>query len=211
MTIHHPLIPGALLFFCACAPPEEAAQGGAPNGLITGVILNVAPLGGGQTLRFGWSDPGDGGDPILDDIVLQDASDEDPHAPASYQLSVEVWDEQAEPAADVTPDVLNLAEQHQLFITGSAIDGPATAARADAILAHEYADSDRNGLPLGLDHRVTTQALGSGEFTVTVRYLPLKRGEPQKVAGLAEAVAVGGFNAIPGRNDAQVTFNVRVE
>ncbi|MFT5684716.1 MAG: hypothetical protein ACI8RZ_005660, partial [Myxococcota bacterium] len=70
---------------------------------------------------------------------------------------------------------------------------------------------DDGGLPVGLENTITTLAVGSGELTVTLRHLPLESDQAVKVDGLAEDVADGGFGAIGGENDVQVTFNIEVE
>jgi hypothetical protein len=79
------------------------------------------------------------------------------------------------------------------------------------VIAHNYADSDSGGLPLGLSNTVDTLAWGSGELIVTLRHMPSEDGEPIKVVDLAEDVADNGFDAIGGETDLQVTFDIEVE
>ena len=124
---------------------------------------------------------------------------------------MEIWNELEDPAEDVTPDILELAEEHQIFFTGSAVDGPATGPNPDAILTHSYTDSDANGLPLGLENTIVTRNTGTGELTVTLRHLPPENGEPTKTDGMAQDVATAGFSNIPGDIDIQVTFPIEVE
>ena len=98
-----------------------------------------------------------------------------------------------------------------MFLTGSGVEGPATGTNASAVVAHEYADSDADGLPIGLDNTIATLGIGAGELTLTLRHLPEENGEPVKVDGMADDVAANGFGAIGGDNDVQVTFNIDVQ
>ena len=111
----------------------------------------------------------------------------------------------------MTPDIAYLDTEHQFFLTGSAVDGPATVAASSAVLDHAYADQDGNGLPVGLTNTITTLGLGSGELTVTLRHLPPEDGKAVKVVDMADEVATSGFGAIGGDNDIHVTFDVTVE
>ena len=45
----------------------------------------------------------------------------------------------------------------------------------------------------------------------TLRHMPPENDSPVKVEGLAEDVAEGGFEAIGGANDIQVTYSLTVE
>lgn len=180
------------------------------HGVATTLVLNFTPEGGGDTLSFTFQDPDSVSDAELDDIVLPDAGEGAEHEAAAYTLDIEVWNELEDPAEDLTPELAELGQEHQLFFTGSAVDGPATT-NDGAILAHDYADSDADGLPIGLSNTITTQDFGTGELTVTLRHLPNENREPTKLEGLADDVASGGFGSIGGDNDIQVTFDVDVE
>ena len=122
-----------------------------------------------------------------------------------------VANELEDPFEDITPEVEDEGDEHQLFFTGSAVEGPATATNADAIIAHTYADEDLDGLPLGLSNTISTLSIGSGELIVTLRHLPIEDGNPVKTEGMAEDVAEGGFGSIAGESDAQVSFNIEIE
>ncbi len=208
------LAPIALLFTGACSDVEDHDHNhvhGHNHGLITTLILNFTPSGGGETLSFQWSDPENDGDPIVDDILLPDASSHDHHDAQEYALDIEVWNDLEDPAEDVTPEVAAEDRTHQFFFTGSAVEGPATGDNPNAILRHAYADTDADGLPLGMENTFTTLAWGSGELVVTLRHLPLENDAPTKVEGLAETVASDGFAAIGGDNGVQITFDVEVQ
>jgi len=189
-----------LLALAACTDatnPDDLDEGE----VITTVRLSFTPQGGGDALTFEWSDPEADGDPVIDPITLSDAVD--------YDLSVAFLDEMQDPAEDITEEIGDEAEEHQVFFTGTAVAGPASAS-ASAVVTHAYADEDANGLPVGLVDTIATDAAGSGTLTVTLRHLPPESGTAVKVAGLAEQVATDGFGALPGDTDAQVEFALEV-
>lgn len=179
--------------------------------LKSGLVLTFTPQGRGDTVSVGWS-PSDGNeDTIAGDILLPDASNHNHHDTKSYTLDIAFWNDEVDPAEETTSEIADLAEEYQIFFTGSAVEGPATGTNRGAIIEHAYDDSDADGLPLGLSNSITTLDWGAGELTVTLRHLPLEDGEPTKTDGLAEDVASGGFSAISGESDIQVTFNIEVE
>jgi len=216
MRKHNRLFALALLFTTACSDVEnhdhdhDHHDHDHNHGLPTQLVLHFTPVGGGDTLTFAWSDPMNDGNPVIDDIVLPNATDHDHHHAQEYLVELEVWNQLEDPAEEVTPEILELSEEHQFFFTGSAVEGPATLANDDAVILHAYEDSDKNGLPLGHESSITTLGFGTGELTVTLRHLPTENGEPTKVEGLEADVAEGGFAAIGGDNDIQATFKLTV-
>ena len=168
--------------------------------VITTLVLNfTSDMGDGVSAS--WSHAS--GEVVIEDIVLMDAND--------YTLSVSFLNELEDPIEDVTPEIADEDDEHQVFFTGSAVDGPATEANADAVLEHAYADEDVNGLPIGLDNDIITLGTGSGELTVTLRHMPLENGTAIKTEGTAADVASDGFAAIGGDNDVQVTLPITVQ
>ena len=116
-----------------------------------------------------------------------------------------------ERAEDITSEIADEADEHQVFFTGSAVEGPATGTNDEAVVSHAYLDADDQGLPIGLDNEIVSLVAGSGELIVTLRHMPEESGSPVKVEGAAEDVAEGGFSSIGGANDASVTFSITVE
>lgn len=199
------LLLSVLVMTAACSDVKEHDHDhDHSHGLLTTVVLSFTPAAGGDALSFAWSDPENDGDPVVDAVVL-------PSSDQPYALDVELFNDLEDPVEDVTPEIAGEGETHQLFFTGSAVQGPATGDNPDAVLAHAYGDEDADGLPLGLENEITTLAAGGGELIVTLRHLPPEDGNPTKVASLAEDVAAGGFAAIGGDSDAQITFDVTVE
>lgn len=177
--------------------PEDTNEGE----LITTVELTFTPVAGGDDITATWADAGGDGNPEIDAITLVEGE--------AYDLGIRFLDELSDPAEDITAEVADEAEEHQVFITGDAVDSPATD-NTDAPITVVYADTDANGLPIGLEHAVTASTAGTGELTVTLRHLPAEGDTPVKVDGLAEDVASGGFASIAGDTDAQVTFDLTV-
>lgn len=180
-----------LVLLGACGDP--GGGGGNESEVITTVELSFQPAGGGAAIVAKVEDlDGDGGDPpTAQPIAL---------AAGSYATTVRFANALEEPAEEITDEVRDESDQHQIFFTGSAVasGGPLQIA---------YADMDANGLPIGLATTVTAVA-GSGELVVTLRHLPPINDTAVKTADLAERVRSGGFASIGGSSDADVTFPV---
>jgi hypothetical protein len=194
----------------SCADVGTAEEGN-PEEQITTVTLSFAPDGGGSSVVAAFRDPdGDGGTSgTAEPITLAAAT--------TYALTIAFANELVDPLEDITSEVEEESEEHQVFIYGDAVSGPATS-NASALLTHAYADveSDYAGnavgddLPVGLAHTITTMDAGSDVvLSVMLRHLPELNGQPQKVAGLAERFA--GGESIAGDVDADVDFDVTVE
>lgn len=186
----------------ACTDTENPQEIN-PNEVITTVVLSFTPQAGGDLLEFRWADPENDGSPEIDDIVLMDSDD--------YDVTVSFLNELEDPAEDITEEVEAETDEHQVFFTGTAVAGPATADNPGAVVTHAYADTDENGFVVGLHNVVVTDATGTGTFTVTLRHLPPENNIAVKTASLAEDVAASGFDAIPGDTDAQVSFELIVQ
>ncbi len=158
-----------------------------PQEVITAVELSFTDAMGTTVAR--WSDPEGDGDPDVDAVTLGLASVAD--------VAVTFWDGDTE----ITPEILEEAADHQVFVTGSAAAGTTTWMSTD---------EDANGLPLGLSWTAEALASGSGDLTVTLRHLPPEGGEAVKVAGLQEVASTEGLDALPGDSDASVTFPLTV-
>ena len=184
-----PLAAAALV---ACSDVEEDDDHGHDHdhnhGLITRVDLTFTSANDEVTAT--WAEGHDGED-------------------ESYDLSVSFWNTEVEPMEDVTGEILEEAEEHQIFFTGDAVNSAATGT-TDGLVDIEYADEDDNGLPVGIDNTADAIAAGTGTLTFTLRHLPPQDGSPSKTAGLAETVAAEGFAAIPGDNDVKIDFPVEV-
>ena len=193
----------SLLFaLSACSDVEDSSRDETINEVMTTVVLNFA-ADDGTELEFVWADPDNTANPSIDTIVLSDSAD--------YSLSLSFLNELEDPTEDVTPEIADEDDQHFVFITGSAVTGPATQDNPDAIVEHRYADEDDNGLPVGLDNDILTLAPGEGVFTVTLRHMPPQNKRVVKTADAPELVATEGISAVGGSNDVAVTLPLTVE
>ncbi len=177
--------------------------------VITTVTLTFTPASGGSAVTAVFDDPDGNGimAPVVDDIALTSGE--------TYTLGIELSNALEEPAEDVTAEIEEESEEHQFFIYGSAVNGPASTGGA-ALVDHAYADVESDygpnageDLPVGLTNTITANAAGTGDFSVMLRHLPELNGEAQKVAGLAEDFAAG--EALPGDPDVDITFSLTVQ
>ena len=195
----------SILFFAACSDVEKHDHDhhDHEHEVMTTLILTFTSQADDSVSEFSWADPENDGSPVIDDILLQDAED--------YDLTLTILNELEDPAEDVTPEIADEADEHQVFFTGTAVQGPAVSDNTDAVIEQSYGDQDDDGLPLGLLNSITTLGVGSGKLTVTLRHMPPENDNPVKEEGLAEEVAANGFDSIGGANDISVTFNLDVE
>jgi hypothetical protein len=172
------------------------------NEVITSVVLTFTPTGGGAPIIATFNDPdGDGGvAPTIDPVNLT--------AGVTYAATVKFENRLETPAEDITAEVADESDEHQIFFTGTGVSGPASN-QPTAPLVQTYADADVNGLPIGLASSFATRA-GSGQLVVTLRHMPPVNDQPAKTAAAATTVRDGGFATLGGSTDAQVTFAVTV-
>ena len=160
--------------------------------LITTVVMTFS-ANGTDVVATADDPDGDGGaPPAIDPINL---------APGTYALSVRFQNRLEDPPEEITEEVGDESDVHQVFFTGTAATGP---------LMLSYADTDANGLPIGLANSVVATA-GTGMLTVTLRHMPPINDTPVKTADLADSVKQSGTASLPGESDAVVTFGVAVQ
>lgn len=192
----------ALLAAGGLAGCDDGGGGNENEGeVITTVVLTFTPTGG-SPITVTFNDPdGDGGTaPTVDPITLV--------AGTAYATTVRFENRLETPAEDITAEVSDESDEHQLFFTGTAVSGPASN-QATAPLMHSYNDTDANGLPIGLLNAFVARA-GSGQLTVTLRHMPEVNGAAVKTEAAAMTVRDSGFATLGGSTDAQVTFPVTV-
>jgi hypothetical protein len=192
---------GVLLALASLGGCSDDAAGGNEGEVITTVLLEFgAP--GGVPVTFTFDDPdGDGGAPPTVDMITLTSN-------TTYLLALRFQNRLESPPEEITTEVVDEGDQHQVFLTGTAVNGPATS-NPTAPLEHMYSDTDSRDLPIGVLNEILTTT-GTGELTVTLRHLPPISGNPAKHDGLAAQVKTGGFATISGQTDVQVTFAVTV-
>lgn len=123
---------------------------------------------------------GEGGDdPITVNPTLS--------ANATYTVGVEFLNESETPAEDITEEVEEEGDEHQVFMVVSG----------GLNLTYEYGDTDGNGNPLGLTGTAATGAASTGTLNVVLRHEPKKPN-----TGLADA---------GGETDITVDFAVTIQ
>jgi len=187
------------LALTACSDDGGTAEN--DNEVITTVILNFTPAGGGAAVTATFNDPdGDGGAaPTVDPVRL---------SPGNYTLAVQFQNRLASPQEEITDEIRDEKNFHLLLFTGTAVVGPATS-NATGPLTQSYADTDGNGLPIGLTDNLVAAA-GTGQLTVTLRHMPPEE-PPVKAANTVMLAKAGGVDSIGGSTDAQVNFAVTVQ
>ncbi|MDQ3338930.1 MAG: type 1 periplasmic binding fold superfamily protein [Myxococcota bacterium] len=161
--------------------------------VITTVVLTFTPTSGPEVVVLANDPDGDGGEaPTIDPIML---------APDTYALAVGFQNRLEDPPEEITEEVADEGDDHQVFFTGSAASGP---------LMHEYVDFDRNGLPIGLQNRVVAVP-GTGMLTLTLRHMPPINDMAVKTGQLADQARAMGTASLPGESDAVVTFPASVQ
>lgn len=183
------------ILICAACGGDDTVDIGETEELITTVELVFTPVVGGAQQIFTANDPdGDGGEaPTIDTVAV---------VAGAYDVSVAFENRLEDPPEDITAEIRDESDEHQIFFTNATGGG--------LWAPHAYSDLDANGLPIGLANRVTLDGTETGGFTVTLRHLPAMNGAAQKTAGLADDVDANGVSSIPGGTDAAVTFPVAV-
>lgn len=153
--------------------------------------------------EFTWSDPERDGEPLVDTVTLP--------LDGYYAVLVGLWNEAESGSIDVTNEISDEWDLHQVFLVGSAVDGPANPGNPSAVLTQHYVDLDPEGLPIGTGNGIDATAAGSGTLRLVLQHLGTAEGESLKVPGLAELVATSGLEALPGYPDVDVEFPVVVE
>lgn len=105
-----------------------------------------------------------------------------------YNGEITLLNETVTPADNITTEVEEEGEEHQIFYQIPASLGTIG-----------YTDFDVNAKPVGLTFTYTTGNAGTGNLTVTLRHLPNKS---------AAGVAAGDITNAGGATDAQVTYPI---
>lgn len=175
----------ASLVFISCNDddddhPEDVHE----EELITEVIVTLVPNGGGTTVTL---------------IATDLDGEEGPNPPVydvsgplttgvSYMGSVEFWNTAENPAEDITEEVAEEDDEHQVFyIVGSGLDAAVT-----------YDDQDGDGNPVGLEFTLDAGAVSTGTLNVVLRHEPNKPND-------------GSLSDAGGSTDVDVTFDVEIE
>jgi hypothetical protein len=163
--------------------------------LITTVNLIFAPTAGSSiSAKFADRDGPGGAEPtIIHPSPLA--------AGTTYTLEIELLNESETPPEDITEEVKEEAEDHQIFLQGTALGG---------LLAVMYADRESDytnnsvgsDLPVGLKWTVAAMSPGSGALQVILKHQPPINDQPVKTES---------SSAEDGDTDVDVSFDVTVQ
>lgn len=113
----------------------------------------------------------------------------------TYNGTVTFKNEAANPAEDITLEILEKDIEHQLFYQ-----------KTGALNAFTYGTAtsnfDKNGKPVGLESVFVTTGPATGTLNITLRHLPNKS---------AANVAAGDTTNAAGSTDVEATFNISVQ
>ncbi len=113
-------------------------------------------------------------------------------ADATYTVTLEFLNESETPAEDITAEVREEDEEHQVFfISGASLN-----------LTYAYGDQDPNNNPIGLTGTATIGAAGSGTLDVVLVHEPMKS---------ATGVSSGDITNAGGEEDIRVQFTVTIQ
>lgn len=188
MSIYHKILFLAFFstafIFTACGDDDVVVDGG--EELITTVILTLEPTNGGtiQTVTFTDLDGDGGNDPVIGTLTLD--------ANTVYNTTVTLFNDSESPAEDITAEIMEEDEEHQLFY----------AISSGLNLAITYEDEDSDGNPIGLMTTFATTNAATGALTVTLRHEPDKN---------ADGVAEGDTTNAGGETDIEVIFPVEIQ
>lgn len=153
--------------------------------LITTVKMTFTDNTGGVKV-FSFTDlDGDGPDaPVIENDTLS--------ANTNYAVTVVFLNESENPAEDITEEVKEEGEEHQVFYDiANTLN-----------LSYTYNDADTKGRPIGLLNSFITGDVSSGALKVTLRH------EPNKTAS---GVVGGDITNAGGETDIEVEFDVVIE
>ena len=149
--------------------------------LITTVILTLTPDSGDQVVLTTIDLDGDGPDEPVTTVVGSFSEN------TQYQGAVRFLNETETPAEEITDEVVEEADEHQVFYTvGEGLNITTT-----------YLDSDSNGNPLGVSITLETGEASSGSLTVTLRHEPVKPND--------------GLDSAGGETDISTSFDVSIQ
>ena len=149
--------------------------------VITTVILTLTPESGDQVVLTTQDLDGDGPDEPVTTVSGSFSEN------TEYQGAVRFLNQTETPAEEITDEVLEEADEHQVFYTTTE----------GLNIQTTYEDQDSQGNPLGLQITLTTGAASEGSLTVTLRHEPVKPND--------------GLDSAGGETDIATSFDVSIQ
>ena len=174
-------------FLTSCSSDDDNPTIVNEEEVITTVRFTLTPIGTGDTVVFQSQDlDGDGPDAPVNTVMGTITES------TQYNGSVQFLNELDSPAEDITIEVLEEDDEHQVFYGISGTSGSAVT----------YTDMDADGNPIGVSVDFSSGATGTNNFlTITLKHEPNKS---------AEGVSDGDITNAGGETDIEVTFNFNV-
>lgn len=177
------------LTFSSCSNDDDDPIPVNEEELITTVTAIYTPVGGGTTVTLQYKDlDGEGANAPVITVSSAFAKNK------TYNGTVTFKNELANPAEDITPEIIEEGDEHQLFYQKTGTLNAFTYGTASS-------NFDKNGKPVGLQSVFTTTEVASGTLTITLRHTPNKS---------ATNVASGDITNAGGSTDAEVSFTISV-
>jgi len=164
-----------------CSDDDSAPEVINDEELITTVILTLTPDSGDQVVLTTIDLDGVGPDEPVTTVVGNFSEN------TIYDGTVAFLDESGEEVEDITQEVIEEADEHQVFYTISE----------GLNIQTTYEDQDTQGNHLGVQITLSTGAASEGSLTVTLRHEPVKPNDGLESAG--------------GETDITTSFDVTIE
>ncbi len=173
----------SIWFMASCAKDDNRVNN-PPNQndeeLITSLLVELSAGGASQTYAFRDPDGPGGNDPVQWDTLRLQAG-------VSAQVRLSFLDESKDTTEDITLEIMDEAEDHQVFFTPQGVS-----------ISITVTDTDSNGNLLGLESSWTASSAGTGTLTITLKHQPeIKAAAPGDIA--------------LGETDVEVIFPIRVD
>ncbi|SDG86343.1 type 1 periplasmic binding fold superfamily protein [Psychroflexus sediminis] len=176
----------ALLTFSACSNDDDAPELINQEEVITTLNVYLTPEGGTEILAFSYNDlDADGLNPEKTTTPLS--------ANTTYTGRVEFLNKLEDPAEDITVEVREEGDEHQVFyLPSTSLD-----------LTTTYLDNDVDGNPIGIEFMLETRNASSGILT----FILIHDGN-KFAAGASEGIL---SDSVGGETDIETTFDVSIE
>ena len=186
------LIPFYLMM--ACSDVKDGHDHDHDHEVMTTVVLDFTDADG-TTSQFQFIDLQDGSGASTDEIAI---------ASGTYTVDISIFNELETPVEEVTPEIADEADEHQFFFSGD-VEG---CTDGQALVSHDYGDTDSSGFPIGLTNTITTLGTGSGNMIVSLRHLAFEDGQQVKTGTMEDDFCSGA--TLPGAWDFEVTFPLTI-
>ncbi|GIZ07975.1 hypothetical protein FUMI01_07020 [Flavobacterium sp. UMI-01] len=179
----------AALTFSSCSNDDNPAPPVNEEELITTVTAVYTPVGGGTAITLQYKDlDGEGANAPV--ITVSGNFEKN----KTYNGVITFKNELANPAEDITPEIIAEGTEHQVFYQTTGTLNAFSYGMATS-------NFDSNGKPIGLQSVFTTTGAATGTLTITLKHGPNKA---------ANNVASGDITNAGGSTDAQVSFTLTV-